>query len=167
MCSSDLWAIPGTEGLIHRIGGLEKTDVAGVVSTDGPNHQKMVRLRNEKVQRVANYIPLQEVEGDKEGDLLVVSWGSSYGFVHAAANQMRTQGKTIGHAHFKHIMPLPRNTGEIFSKYKKILVCELNDGQFVNYLRMTNPQYAYLQYNKVQGQPFLVEELVEAISKVF
>ena len=161
------WAIPGTEGLIHRVGGLEKTDGAGVVSTDGANHQKMVQLRNEKVQRVANYVSPQKVEGDSEGDLLVVSWGSSYGFVHAAANTMRnTTGKTIGHAHFKHIMPLPLNTGEIFGKYKKILVCELNNGQFVNYLRMTNPKYEYLQYNKVQGQPFLVEELVEAIKNL-
>ena len=157
------WALPGTPGLLHRIGGLEKTDIAGFVSTDGPNHEKMVRLRNEKVQRVANYIPLQEVEGDPEGDLLVVSWGGSYGFVHAAANEIRTQGKTVGHVHFRHIMPLPLNTGEILGKYQKILVCELNDGQFVNYLRMMHPQYAYQQYNKVQGQPFLVEELVKVI----
>jgi len=160
------WALPGTQGLIHRVGGLEKTDIAGVISTDGVNHQKMVQLRNEKVQRVANYIPLQEVEGDPEGDLLVVSWGGTYGFAHAASNQMRTDGKTIGHVHFRHIMPLPLNTGEILSKYKNILVCELNDGQFVNYLRMMHPQYTYRQYNKVQGQPFLVEELVEAIHAV-
>ena len=160
------WALPGTQGLIHRVGGLEKTDIAGVVSTDGPNHQKMVQLRNEKVQRVANYIPLQEVEGDAEGELLVVSWGGTYGFAHAAANQVREEGKTIGHVHFRHIMPLPLNTGEILGKYKNILVCELNDGQFVNYLRMTHPQFTYRQYNKVQGQPFLVEELVEAIRKV-
>jgi len=160
------WAIPGTPGLIHRVGGLEKTDGAGVVSTDGPNHEKMVQLRHEKVQRAANYIPLQEVEGDREGDILAVSWGGSYGFIHAAVNQLRAQGKTIGHAHFKHIMPLPLNTGELFGRYKKILVCELNAGQFVNYLRMTHPQYAYLQYNKAQGQPFLVEELVSAINHI-
>jgi len=157
------WALPGTPGVLHRVGGLEKTDIAGAVSTDGPNHQKMVRLRNEKVQRVANFIPEQPVEGDPEGDLLVVSWGGSYGFAHAAVNQVREQGKTIGHAHFRYIMPLPLNTGEILGKYKKILVCELNDGQFVNYLRMTHPQHNYLQYNKTQGQPFLVEELVKAI----
>ena len=157
------WALPGTQGLQHRVGGLEKTDIAGVVSTDGPNHEKMVKMRHEKVQRVANYIPMQEVEGDPEGDLLVVSWGGTYGFAHAAASQVRSQGKTIGHVHFRHIMPLPLNTGEILSKYKNILVCELNDGQFVNYLRMMHPQYNYQQYNKVQGQPFLVEELVPAI----
>jgi 2-oxoglutarate ferredoxin oxidoreductase subunit alpha len=143
---------------------LEKTDGAGFVSTDGVNHEKMVNLRNEKVQRVANYISPQTVEGDTEGDLLVVSWGGTYGFVHAAANKVRADGKKIGHAHFRHIMPLPLNTNEIFGKFKKILVCELNNGQFVNYLRMTNPKYMYQQYNKVQGQPFLVEELVSAIS---
>ena len=160
------WALPGTQGLLHRVGGLEKTDVTGFVSTDGLNHEKMVRLRNEKVQYVANCIPLQEIEGDAEGDLLVVSWGGTYGFVSTAVNELRAQGKTIGHAHFRHIMPLPLNTAEILGKYKKILVCELNAGQFVNYLRMTHPQYTYLQYNKVQGQPFLVEELVKAISNI-
>jgi 2-oxoglutarate ferredoxin oxidoreductase subunit alpha len=160
------WALPGTPGLLHRIGGLEKTDGAGNVSTDGVNHEKMAHFRNEKVQRVADYLPPQEVEGDPEGDTLVVSWGGTYGFVHAAVNHVRTRGKTVGHVHFKHIMPLPLNTGELLGKYKKILVCELNGGQFVNYLRMTHPQYAYRQYNKVQGQPFLVEELVEAIMSI-
>ena len=157
------WALPGTPGLLHRIGGLEKTDVAGNVSTDGKNHEKMVRLRNEKVMRVANYLPKQEVDGDPEGDLLVISWGGTYGFAHTAVHQVRKQGKTIGHAHFRHIMPLPLNTGDIFNNYKALLVCELNDGQFVNYLRMNYPQYDFRQYNKVQGQPFLVEELAEAI----
>jgi 2-oxoglutarate ferredoxin oxidoreductase subunit alpha len=157
------WALPGTPGLLHRIGGLEKEDVYGNVSTDGWNHEKMVRLRDEKVKRVANYIPAQEVEGDPEGDLLVVSWGGTYGFVHAAVDHARRQGKKTGHAHFKHIMPLPPNTSEILGKYRKILVCELNNGQFVNYLRMMHPQYSYLQYNKVQGQPFLVKEITDQI----
>ncbi|MDR2036463.1 MAG: 2-oxoacid:acceptor oxidoreductase subunit alpha [Bacteroidales bacterium] len=154
------WALPGTPGLLHRIGGLEKEDVAGNVSTDGANHEKMVHLRDEKVQRVANYIPRQEVEGDPEGDILVVSWGGTYGAVHAAVNELRRQGKKAGHAHFKYIMPLPLNTAEILGNYKKIVVCELNNGQFVNYLRMTHPQFSYEQFNKVQGQPFLVEEIV-------
>ena len=157
------WALPGTPGLLHRIGGLEKTDIAGNVSTDGKNHEKMVRLRNEKVMRVANYLPKQEVDGDPEGDLLVISWGGTYGFAHAAVHQVRKQGKTIGHAHFRYIMPLPLNIGDILNRYKALLVCELNDGQFVNYLRMNYPQYDFRQYNKVQGQPFLVEELAEAI----
>ncbi len=159
------WALPGTPGLLHRVGGLEKTDGAGVVSTDGLNHEKMVHLRNEKVQRVAEYIPEQTTEGDAEGDLLLVSWGGTYGFVHAAADIMRKQGQKVGHAHFKHIMPLPKNTAEILGKYKKIVVCELNAGQFVNYLRMTFPQFKYEQINKVQGQPFLVEEIVDQLAK--
>lgn len=158
------WALPGTPGLLHRIGGLEKTDGAGNVSTDGLNHEKMVHLRNEKVQRVANYIPKQKVEGDSEGDLLVVSWGGTYGFVHAAVENLRKQGQKVGHAHFKYIMPFPLNTAEILGKYKKIVVCELNAGQFVNYLRMTYPQFTYGQINKVQGQPFLVEEIVDQLS---
>ena len=158
------WALPGTPGLLHRIGGLEKTDGAGNVSTDGINHEKMVNLRSEKVQRVANYLPAQKVEGDSEGDLLVVSWGGTYGFVHAAVEDLRKQGQKIGHAHFRHIMPLPVNTSEILGKYKKIVVCELNAGQFVNYLRMTYPQFTYGQINKVQGQPFLVKEIVDQLS---
>ncbi len=160
------WALPGTQGLLHRIGGLEKTDVAGSVSTDPLNHEKMVKFRDEKVRRVANYIPLQTVEGDQEGDTLVVSWGGTYGAVHAAANYMRKQGKKTGHVHFKHIMPLPLNVVDIFGKYKKIVVCELNNGQFVNYLRMTHPQFTYGQFNKVQGQPFLVEEIITFLESI-
>ncbi|MDR1672273.1 MAG: 2-oxoacid:acceptor oxidoreductase subunit alpha [Bacteroidales bacterium] len=157
------WALPGTPGLLHRIGGLEKEDGKGSVSTDALNHEKMVQLRHEKVQRVANRIPKQEAEGDENGDLLLVSWGGTYGTVHAAAEELRKRGKTTGHAHFRHIMPLPSNTADILGNYRKIVVCELNGGQFVNYLRMTYPQFAYEQINKVQGQPFLVEEIVNQI----
>jgi 2-oxoglutarate ferredoxin oxidoreductase subunit alpha len=157
------WALPGTPGLLHRIGGLEKTDGKGSVSTDALNHEKMVWFRKEKVKRVANRIAQQTVEGDPEGDLLLVSWGGTYGAVHAAAEELRKRGKTAGHVHFRHIMPLPSNTADILSKYAKIVVCELNNGQFVNYLRMTHPQFTYGQINKVQGQPFLVEEIVNQI----
>jgi 2-oxoglutarate ferredoxin oxidoreductase subunit alpha len=160
------WAIPGTPGLLHRVGGLEKSDVFGVATNDPPNHQTMVQLRNEKVQRVANYIPLQEVEGDKEGDLLVVSWGSAYGFVHAAANHIRAEGKTIGHAHFKYIMPLPKNTFDVFKGFKKIIVCELNSGQFADYLRMSHPEFSYTKYGKVQGLPFTTQELTEKFNQI-
>jgi 2-oxoglutarate ferredoxin oxidoreductase subunit alpha len=160
------WALPGTPGLLHRIGGLEKEDGKGNVSTDGLNHEKMVRLRNEKVQRVARHIPLQTTEGDPEGDLLAVSWGGTYGAVHAATDKLRQQGLKAGHAHFKHIMPLPANTADILGKYRKIVVCELNNGQFVNYLRMMHPQFTYCQFNKVQGQPFLVEEIIEAVKSL-
>ncbi|MDR2980164.1 MAG: 2-oxoacid:acceptor oxidoreductase subunit alpha [Bacteroidales bacterium] len=160
------WAIPGTEGLRHRIGGLEKTDVFGNVSTDPINHEKMVYYRKEKVNRLADKLPEQEVFGHPEGDLLVVSWGGTRGQVCVATKEVRESGKKVAHAHFTNIMPLPKNTAEIFSKYKKILVCELNNGQFANYLRTQHPQFKYLQYNKVQGLPFTVQELVNQINNV-
>jgi len=159
------WAIPGTEGLRHRIGGLEKEDIYGNVSSDPHNHQKMVDLRAAKVQRVADYIPEQEVIGEAEGDLLVVSWGGTLGAVQEAVELVHNEGKKVGHAHFNYIMPLPRNTAEVFKKFKKILVCELNSGQFVNYLKMTQYGHDYRQYNKVQGLPFTVNELTVAIKK--
>ncbi len=158
---SRFWAIPGTEGLRHRIGGLEKQDITGNVSHDPHNHQKMTDLRKEKVKRVANYIPELEVIGKEEEELLIVGWGGTYGVMLTAVQDMRKEGKSIGLAHFKHIMPLPKNTKEAISKYKKILVCELNSGQFVSYLRMTFPDIEYLQYNKIQGLPFMVKELKE------
>lgn len=160
------WAIPGTEGLQHRIGGLEKTDIFGAVSTDPLNHEKMVQNRYEKVMRLANRIPQQEVEGNPDADTLVVSWGGTKGSVETAVKEMNKMGKKVAHAHFSYIMPLPSNTAEIFSKYKKILVCELNSGQFVNYLRATLPDFKYLQYNKVQGLPFTVSELVTVINNI-
>jgi 2-oxoglutarate ferredoxin oxidoreductase subunit alpha len=159
------WAIPGTDGLRHRVGGLEKTDITGNVSTDPLNHQKMVDYRNEKVQRIANRIPLQEITGENNGDLLVVSWGGTKGQLSVAVEKINETEKKVAHAHFTNIMPLPLNTEEVLSRYKKVLVCELNSGQFVNYLRTKFPQITYLQYNKVQGQPFTVEELVNEINK--
>ena len=158
---SRYWALPGTEGLRHRIGGLEKEDITGNVSHDPLNHQKMTFLREEKVQRVANYIDDLDVHGDNEGELLVVSWGGTYGVVLTAIEEMRNEGKKVSHAHFKHIMPLPKNTAEVFSRYKKIIVVEINNGQFVNYLRMKLPDFKYSQYNKIQGLPFMVNELKE------
>jgi 2-oxoglutarate ferredoxin oxidoreductase subunit alpha len=160
------WAIPGTEGLRHRIGGLEKEDGSGNVSHDPMNHQRMSYIREEKVELVANYIPELEVIGNKKGDdLLVVSWGGTYGVMLTAIEQMRKEGKKVSLAHFKHIKPLPKNTAEIFSKYKKLLVCEINMGQFANYLRMRLPDFKYLQFNKIQGLPFMVTELKEEFNK--
>ena len=153
------WAIPGTVGLRHRIGGLEKLDVEGTVSTDPLNHQKMSELRNDKVMKVADFIPLQDVHGETSGDLLVVSWGGTEGAVRSSVKHMIKEGKKVSHAHFNYIMPLPKNTAEIFKNYKKIVVCELNMGQFVNYLRSSLPQFKYEQFNKIQGLPFLVAEL--------
>ena len=156
------WAVPGMAGCEHRVGGLEKTH-AGVISSDPANHELMCRERFEKVQRVADYIPELKVDGAESGKLLVVGWGGTYGHILSAVQEARAEGMEISFAHFDYIMPLPRNTEQVFSKFDKILVCELNAGQFVNYLRGVMPQFKYEQCNKVQGQPFLVQELVDAI----
>jgi 2-oxoglutarate ferredoxin oxidoreductase subunit alpha len=160
------WALPGTAGLRHRLGGLEKDNVFGNVSHDPMNHQLMSELRKEKVERVANFIPEQEVIGDDNADILVVSWGGTYGVMLTAIEELRNEGKSVSLAHFKHIMPLPRNTRDILSRHKKILVCEINLGQFVNYLRMQFPEFAYLQYNKIQGLPFMVAELKDKVNEL-
>ncbi len=156
---SRMWAIPGTEGLRHRISGLEKANGSGNLSLDPKNHQLMTELREEKVQRVANYIPEQEIVGDPNADLLVVSWGGTYGVVLSVVEKMLEEGKSVAHAHFRHIMPLPKNTAKVLSGHKKIVVCENNNGQFVNYLREKMPDFKYEQFNKIQGLPFLTAEL--------
>jgi 2-oxoglutarate ferredoxin oxidoreductase subunit alpha len=153
------WAIPGQPGLRHRVGGLEKADVTGEVSHDPMNHQVMVDLRDAKVQKVAHYIPKLKVTGPEKGDLLVVGWGGTYGALISAVTDMQDEGNSISLAHFNYINPLPVNTGEVFSGFKKILVCELNLGQFATYLRSKHPKYEYLQYNKVQGLPLFISEL--------
>ena len=156
------WAVPGMAGCEHRVGGLEKNH-NGVISSDPANHELMCRERYEKVQRVANYIPELKVDGAESGKLLVVGWGGTYGHILSAVQEARAEGLELSFAHFDYIMPLPKNTAEVFANYDKILVCELNAGQFVNYLRGVLPQFKYEQCNKVQGQPFLVQELVDAI----
>ncbi|MBR6437958.1 MAG: 2-oxoacid:acceptor oxidoreductase subunit alpha [Bacteroidales bacterium] len=153
------WALPGTEGLRHRISGLEKANGSGNLSLDPKNHQLMTELREEKVQRVANFIPEQEIVGDPNADLLVVSWGGTYGVVLSVIEKMLEEGKSVAHAHFRHIMPLPKNTAKVLSGHKKIVVCENNNGQFVNYLREKMPDFKYEQFNKIQGLPFLTAEL--------
>ncbi len=153
------WAIPGTPGLRHRVGGLEKENGKGNLSTNPENHQIMTELREEKVNRVANDIPLQDVYGDKNADLLVVSWGGTFGVVRTAVEKMMEEGKSVAHAHFDYILPLPKNTDEVLSGHKKIVVCEINRGQFAKYLRMNYPEHKCEQYNKVQGLPFTLGEL--------
>lgn len=160
------WALPGMEGLRHRLGGLEKWDVTGNVSTDPENHQKMVEYREQKVQKVAERIPKQEIVGEDSGDLLVVSWGGSKGAVLNAVTTLQEQGKSISHAHFSFINPLPENTEDILKGFKKIIVCELNMGQFVKYLKINFPEYKYLQYNKVQGLPFTEGELKTKFNEI-
>ncbi len=155
------WAIPGTPGLEHRIGGLEKHAVTGEVSYTPENHDQMTKERQKKVDLIANDIREQTIIGEQEGDLLVVGWGSTFGHLYDSTKELRQEGKKVGLANFNYINPLPKNTAEVFSKFKTIVVAEINSGQFVNYLRMKLPQFTYRQYNKVQGLPFTVEELKE------
>ena len=155
------WAFPGKTGLEHRVGGLEKDAVKGSISHDPSNHQKMTFLRAEKVRKVADYIPAQTVYGDAEGELLVVGWGGTRGHLQNAVDQLREEGKSISLCHFNYINPLPKGVGEIFAKFKKIVVCELNEGQFANYLRQQFQEFQYEQFNKVEGQPFTIVELKE------
>ncbi|MBR4802684.1 MAG: 2-oxoacid:acceptor oxidoreductase subunit alpha [Bacteroidales bacterium] len=159
------WAIPGTPGLEHRVGGLEKTP-AGAVSSDPEVHEMMVANRAKKLEMMADFIPELEVYGQKEADVLLVGWGGTYGHLYTAASQLFEEGKSLGFAHFDYINPLPKNTAEVFSHYKKILVCELNSGQFADYLRAKLPQFKYLQLNKVQGQPFMVHEIVDKVKSL-
>lgn len=153
------WVFPGQKGLRHRIGGLEKADVTGEASHDPMNHQIMVEQREAKVQRVADFIPQQEIIGEPSGDLLIIGWGGTYGALITAVKELQEEGKRISLAVFNYIKPLPKNTGEVLKNFRKRIVCELNLGQFVAYLRSQYPQYDYLQYNKVQGLPFMIREL--------
>ena len=153
------WAFPGKEGLEHRVGGLEKDAVKGSISHDPANHQLMTNLRAEKVARVADDIPAQTVYGDNEGELLVVGWGGTRGHLQNAVDQLRAEGRSVSLCHFNYINPLPKGVAGIFARFKKIVVCELNEGQFANYLRQQLQQFDYLQYNKVEGQPFTIVEL--------
>ncbi len=155
------WAFPGKKGLEHRIGGLEKDAVKGNISHDPDNHQKMVKFRAAKVAKIADYLPKQEVYGDEEGDLLVVGWGGTRGHLQTAVDQLREEGKKISLCHFNYINPLPHGVRDIFKKFKKIVVCELNEGQFANYLRQQFQEFQYEQCNKCQGLPFTVVELKE------
>ncbi|MEJ6737283.1 MAG: 2-oxoacid:acceptor oxidoreductase subunit alpha [Flavobacteriales bacterium] len=160
------WAIPGTKGLEHRIGGLEKQAVTGNISYDPNNHEEMVKVRAEKVARVANFIPELEFNGDENADLLVVGWGGTYGGLHTAVSSMLDEGKSVAHAHFNFINPLPKNTADVFAKFKKIVVCELNNGQFIKLLQSELPQFDYLQYNKIQGLPFSKSQLVNEFNNL-
>jgi 2-oxoglutarate ferredoxin oxidoreductase subunit alpha len=153
------WAIPGQKGLRHRVGSLEKADVTGEVSHDPLNHEHMVKIRAEKIERVANYIPEQEIFGMKEADLLVIGWGGTSGALFSAVKEMQKEGSSISLAQFSYINPLPGNTADVFKGFKKRIVCELNLGQFASYLRSKYPEFEYLQYNKVQGLPFMIAEL--------
>jgi 2-oxoglutarate ferredoxin oxidoreductase subunit alpha len=159
------WAIPGTPGLEHRIGGIEKQDVTGNINYEPLNHEHMVRLRAEKVELIANDIPEAVVEGDQSGDLLIVAWGSTHGPITAAVNTQRASGKRIGHVHLRYLNPLPRNLGDILKRFKQILVPEMNMGQLLMVLRAKYLVDAQ-GYNKIQGKPFKETEIEQKIEEM-
>lgn len=160
------WAIPGTEGFAHRLGGLEKDCVSGAISTDPENHEKMVKLRQEKIDYIANNIPEVEVLGDPNADTLLVGWGGTFGHLYTAVEEMNRAGKKIAYAHFRYIQPLPKNTHKVLSSYKNVVVAELNSGQFADYLQAKYPNVMVKRINKVQGQPFQVHEIIERVTKI-
>jgi len=159
------WAIPGTPGLEHRLGGLEKADVSGNISYDPENHERMTRIRRQRVLNIADDLPDQTVEGPAEGDLLLVSWGGTYGAVKTAADEARKKGQSVAHCHLRYLNPFPKNLGELLKRYRRVLVPELNTGQLRTILRATFLVDA-VGLNKVRGKPFLVSELLTAINKI-
>src|SRR6187397_3101637 len=159
------WAIPGTKGLEHRIGGLEKQNITGNVSYDPENHQLMVKIRQEKVDKIANNIPLQTIDnGPEDGDLLVLGWGSTYGVIKTAVGELLKEGYSVAHAHLRYLRPFPRNLGEILSRYKKVLIPEINNGQLIKIIRAEYLVDAKA-YNKIMGVPITKSETIEAIKK--
>jgi 2-oxoglutarate ferredoxin oxidoreductase subunit alpha len=159
------WAIPGTPGLEHRIGGLEKEDGTGNVSYDPHNHEKMVRLRAEKIARIADDIPGVEVQGPSSGRLLVLGWGSTYGAITTAAERARSEGGSVASAHLRYLNPFPRNLGDVIRRYETVLIPELNLGQLRQLIRAQFLVDA-VGYPKVQGRPFKVSEIVRKIQEL-
>jgi 2-oxoglutarate/2-oxoacid ferredoxin oxidoreductase subunit alpha len=161
------WASAGTPGFTHRLGGLEKDYVTGAISNGAANHQKMIDARQGKIDKIADSIPLQELFGDEEAELLIIGWGGTYGHLQEAVDKMNRQGKKTALMHFQFINPVPRNTGEILKKFKKIIVAEQNNGQFAAFLRrkFDFDGVDFSQYNKIEGQPFSVIDLMNSFTK--
>jgi 2-oxoglutarate ferredoxin oxidoreductase subunit alpha len=159
------WAIPGTPGLEHRIGGLEKQDITGNVSYDPENHERMVRLRAEKIARIADDIPELEVFGEPDGKLLVVGWGGTYGAIASAVEHWQSRGAPVSSIHLRYLNPFPRNLGDILSRFEQVLVPELNLGQLAWLLRATYLVDA-ISFSKVKGRPFRIAEIVERIEEL-
>jgi 2-oxoglutarate ferredoxin oxidoreductase subunit alpha len=159
------WALPGTPGLEHRIGGLEKENITGNVSYDPENHQLMVKIRQEKVDKIAQHIPEQKLDnGPQEGDILVLGWGSTYGVIKTAVEELLAEGRSVAHAHLRYVRPFPKNLGDILKKYKTVLIPEINNGQLIKIIR---DQYLVdaKGYNKIMGVPITKMELIEEIKK--
>ncbi len=159
------WAVPGTPGLEHRIGGLEKTE-KGTVSYVPENHELMVKLRAQKVESIADEIPDLIVHGAESGDLLIAGWGGSYGYLLTALRELKAEGYKVGLVNFNYINPLPKNVKDVFRRFRKIVVCELNMGQLADYLRMKHQEFTYDQINKVQGVPFTINDIKDKCIKM-
>jgi len=158
------WAVPGREGFAHILGGLEKDSNTGAISTNPENHDLMTRLRQQKIANIQ--VPDLEVDGDADADLLIVGFGSTYGHLHSAMDELRAKGYKVAQAHFKYLNPLPKNTADVLNKYNKVVVAEQNMGQLAAYLRMKVDGFVPYQFNQVKGQPFVVEELVNAFTEI-
>ncbi|MEO6069281.1 MAG: 2-oxoacid:acceptor oxidoreductase subunit alpha [Chitinophagaceae bacterium] len=159
------WVVPGTAGMEHRIGGLEKENITGNISYEPENHQLMVKIRQEKVDKIANYIPEQKLDnGPEEGNLLVIGWGSTYGVIKTAVAELLAEGYSVAHAHIRYLRPFPKNLGDLIAKYKAVLIPEINNGQLIKIIR---DQYFVdaKGYNKIMGVPITKAELIEAIKK--
>ena len=159
------WAIPGTENAMHRVGGLEKDYHTSVISTDGPNHELMVRTRLKKVEQIAFDIPDLKVEGNPDADTILVGWGGTYGHILTACEELNAGGTPVAMAQFRYINPMPKNALRTLMNYKNIIVAELNTGMFADYLQMHLPGHEIKRINKIEGQPFMVQEIVEGVKK--
>jgi len=160
------WAVPGTAGLEHRIGGLEKQDITGNISYDPDNHQHMVKVRQAKVDTIADYVPLQTIDsGPSKGKVLVLGWGSTYGAIKSAVTELQASGHAVSHAHIRYLRPFPKNLGEIIASFDQVLIPEINNGQLIKIIR---DQYLVdaKGYNKIMGVPITKGELVDAITKM-
>ena len=160
------WAVPGTEGFMHRLGGLEKDYNTSAISTDPANHEKMVATRQEKVNKIANNIPAQQIQGNADADTLLIGWGGTYGHLYTAVEELNAAGKPVAFAHFRYINPLPANSEEVIKKYKNVVVAELNNGQFADFLQAKFPDVEIHRINKIQGQPFLVSEVIDEVNNI-
>lgn len=163
---SRYWALPGTEGLMHRVGGLEKDNITGAISTDPANHETMVYLRREKVARIADDIPALEVLGNAEADTLLLGWGGTYGHLRTAMVELNRDGVPMAFTQLRYINPLPKNTGELLRRYKRVIVAELNTGMCADYLQAKFPDVKIERINKIQGQPFQVSEVVDKVRQI-
>lgn len=159
------WAVPGTKGLEHRIGGIEKQNITGNISYDPANHQLMVKIRQEKVDKIADFIPEQKIDSGKEkGKVLVIGWGSTYGAIKSAVLELQAQGKPVSHIHLRHIRPFPKNLGDIIKNFETVVIPEINNGQLIKLIReqfLTDAK----GYNKIMGIPITKEELIDELNK--